>query len=238
MYAIKAEDGYYMRFPEGCYAGESDWDSYLNNADTFFTEEDAQYRIDNFAYGKWKTAKIVPIKMAEEIVDEPKLEPKFLFIANKPDSADYCKGCLMASYSSDCIIENMLSEEQVIKQWTDCLYKNMNLRCNEAEYQFYIFKDGVKVWGEYGSTWDGGERYAINSDLYFENFSLIEAQEKAGIQQIEAMFCKAKAAAELMQNADKAKKEKDRVEAYLKQQEADKERRRLEFEKLKKEFNE
>lgn len=40
----------------------------------------------------------------------------YLLIANKPDSADYCMGCQMESYSGDYIIEHNLTEEALIER--------------------------------------------------------------------------------------------------------------------------
>lgn len=54
----------------------------------------------------------------------------FLFITYKPDSTDYCRGCLMASYSGDHQIYNFLTPEQLVEKWAECLYRNMDLRCS------------------------------------------------------------------------------------------------------------
>ena len=70
---------------------------------------------------------------------------KFLFITYKSDSVDYCRGCVMDRYSSDFVIQNNLDREELIKLWSEYLYKNLNLGISEDEYQFHIFNSGVRV---------------------------------------------------------------------------------------------
>lgn len=78
----------------------------------------------------------------------------FIFIAYKSDSVDYCKGCRMASYSSDFYICDALDEVELIKKWSEYLLKNMELDCNEDGYIFHIFKHGVRVYDcNYPSCW-------------------------------------------------------------------------------------
>lgn len=238
-YAVKAPDGNYMRWPGECGSShtiESGWNSSLDNADLFSSEEDARYRISNMGFGKWEKATVVPVELVDQTEIEPKPAPRFLFVANKPSSSDYCRGCLMASYSSDYIMENMLTAEQLVKQWAECLHRNMNLDCNEAGYEFHIFKDGIKVWNETYSTWDGGQRYEYESDDYYAHYSELEAQEQADQGEINDLHAQAKALAEQMQNGQK-EKERQEAEAKRLKEEADaKERRRKEFERLKEEF--
>ncbi len=59
--------------------------------------------------------------------------PKYLLIAYKESSDDYCKGCHMASYPSDLKIHESENPEEITKilahLWAD------DLRCNETGYE-------------------------------------------------------------------------------------------------------
>lgn len=185
-FAVKAEDGNYMRFPRKFCINytESDWNATsLEDAELFLSEERARDHIQRWGFGKWGRAKCVPILVSfcdqSEIVSKP--TSRFLFIANKPSSVDYCRGRLMAYYDSDYIMENMLTAEKLVMLWAKYIRSNMNLSCNEAGYEIRIFKDGIQVWSQNYSTRDG------DWDL--------EAQELLG-REINDLFQKAKSLAE------------------------------------------
>lgn len=50
-------------------------------------------------------------------------------IAYKPNSDDYCKGCHMASYSSDFICEFGLNQEQIVDKLIELIY----YKCDTGE---------------------------------------------------------------------------------------------------------
>lgn len=160
----------------------------------------------------------------------------FLLIAYKPDSEDYCRGCRMASYSADFETHNMLTADKLTELLAGYLFKNLNLDCNETGYHFYIYKDGIQVWHENYCRWDGAERYVYNTDEYWEHFTELEEREKQDADEINGIYIKAQELAGLKQenkkNADIAKKNADIAMSVA----AEKESRRLEFEKLQKEF--
>lgn len=69
----------------------------------------------------------------------------YALIARKPASSDYCRGCLMASYSGDFILEKEISRESLIRQLTQVLWTNENLDTNEAGYdQIEVLKGWVE----------------------------------------------------------------------------------------------
>lgn len=49
------------------------------------------------------------------------MDKRFIFVAYKPDSEDTCRGCQMASYSSDFIFQPNLTEDEVIEAWAKCV---------------------------------------------------------------------------------------------------------------------
>lgn len=143
---------------------------------------------------------------------------RFILIAYKPRSEDYCKGCLMASYSSDHAVHSALTEEELVQVWSEYLLKNINLDMNESGYDFWIFKDGIQVISESSYCWDGDDDGTIHEQL------------------VEDLRQRAEIVAKIKN--DKINKEKKEAEeaAKLKRDAADKLRRAAEYEKLKKEF--
>jgi hypothetical protein len=162
----------------------------------------------------------------------------FLFIAYKSDSQDYCRNCLMASYHGDFIVENHIDSEKLVEKWSELLYKNLNLGCNESGYKFYIFKNGIKVYDEYRATWDGAEIYGYNTDEYYEHLTDLEEQESKDSLEISEIYTKAKELADIKQNNKILGEKHKENEKRLKRAAEDKEKRRIEFEMLKKEFEE
>ncbi len=68
-YVIKAQDGMYMRWPGengDSHCTDSGWNSSLEDADLFSTEDEALYRIEIYGdFGKWGKAKVVPVMLVE-----------------------------------------------------------------------------------------------------------------------------------------------------------------------------
>jgi hypothetical protein len=160
----------------------------------------------------------------------------YLLIEYKTDSTDYCSGCRMASYSSDHQVHNFLTAEQLVEKWAKYLHRNLNLDCNEAGYEFWIFKNGVMLFKENYTDWDGAERYGYNTDEYYEHIEELEAQEKADLQEISELHHKAKAMAQVMQDKQKQNEKKLTEQKAAEDRTRAKEDRRKEFEKLQQEF--
>lgn len=65
----------------------------------------------------------------------------YFLIANKPDSADYCMGCLMESYPSDYIEEHNLTEEALIERIAELDSKPLGY--GEDGYSFTYMEEPV-----------------------------------------------------------------------------------------------
>jgi len=153
----------------------------------------------------------------------------YLFIAYKPDSDDYCRGCRMASYSADFISANHLAEDQLVSVWADVLFKNLNLDYNEAGYEIQVYDNGVKVW-------DGN--YSCCDSPYDEDMDddEVDKRDREYVERIAPIHDNAVTEAQRLQND---KKEKEALAAAAKRQIDDQamaEQRRQQYEKLKKEF--
>lgn len=149
----------------------------------------------------------------------------YLLVAYKPDSDDYCKGCHMASYSSDFVRHNHLSREELIQKWGELIAKNKQLECNEAGYDFYIYEDGVEVWEEYGATCDKNDPEDVDGVHYDAIRLNIEAIHSEAL----SVGCKL-----VRDKQEREKMEKEIAEAKRLRQE--REQRRQHYETLKKEF--
>lgn len=156
----------------------------------------------------------------------------YIFIAHKPDSEDYCRGCLMARYSGDFVHEQTDDLERLAVLWSECLFKNQTLDCNETGYDVIIYGDGRLAYEQN----DGGFKDAW-VDYDAEDWRKQE-QEQARIQQqvlpeLGQVLERAKLLAgqklSLQQAAKRAKQEREQQEEQA--------RRRAQFEKLRKEFD-
>lgn len=67
---------------------------------------------------------------------------KYLLIAYKPDSADYCRGCHMASYSSDHQQLETDDKSELLDFWAGLLAKELGY--NEEGYEFTLYGDYTK----------------------------------------------------------------------------------------------
>jgi hypothetical protein len=149
---------------------------------------------------------------------------RYILIVYKPSSEDYCRGCLMASYGADHEVFDDLSVDDLVEKWADYIYANMHLGCNEAGYEFWIFRDGIKVIEEsqFCYYYDGEDDEFDDSKVICEIMSIIEtkANELANVYEKDRLAKEKK-----LREDKKAAEEK---EALLKRQAA--------YEKLKKEF--
>jgi hypothetical protein len=113
---------------------------------------------------------------------------RFTFVAYKEDSADYCRNCLMASYESHHVVSTMITEQELIKEWAKCLLMDSNARINERTHDYWIFKNGIKVWEGSSPSWDGEEQYEYNSDEYWSNYNDLEDQKTKDETLINRLF--------------------------------------------------
>lgn len=160
----------------------------------------------------------------------------YLFIAHKPDSADYCRGHLMASYSGCFMVENHLDRDAVIRRWADVMVLNEQLRCGESHYNVYIFRDGVQIVNTDVSpncliSWDGYQLY--DQDEQWEEYSAHEQRDNEDASDIlqAAKTMAARQLAELKEQA--AAKQRQEAEARA---EKERQQRQRQYETLKKEF--
>ena len=127
----------------------------------------------------------------------------------------------MATYQSDHEVYAELTEEELIERWSEYLFKNMNLDCNEDGYTFWIFKDGTQIINQSSTCW-----------LYDEEGN----ENKEEIETTNNLQQKAQTLAKEKNERAKAAKAKAEEEANRKRTEYEKLRRAAEYEKLKKEF--
>lgn len=140
----------------------------------------------------------------------------------------------MASYRSDYIFSNHLDENALVLEWADVLFKNKNLDYSEKGYIVSVFCDGIQVWNDNCSCYDFP---------YFEDKEIEDGYEEsfmscknAAIANIEKIYERAFQAAQILYNNEQERKAKELAANQHTQEAVDKVQRRLEFERLKKEF--
>jgi hypothetical protein len=135
---------------------------------------------------------------------------RFTFVAYKSDSADYCRNCLMANYAADHIVENMLTDKQLIEKWGTCLFRNKNLRINERGYDVWIFKNGIQIWANDCEMWDGEFPYCDANGQYTAEYyakqAEVDAQAEADAKLINRLHNDAQAYAQQLQQEAAKKK--------------------------------
>jgi hypothetical protein len=67
------------------------------------------------------------------------VKPKYILVAYKSDSSDYCRGCHMASYSSDHEIVSTDDRTYVVETYAK--YLSFEPRVNEDIYELTLFCD-------------------------------------------------------------------------------------------------
>lgn len=169
----------------------------------------------------YEEVKVLRAKIAE--LESPR---KYMFVAYKPNSSDYCMGCHMASYSSDFIFKNHLTREELIEEWALVLFKNATLDYNEEGYEFRIFNNGVNVYAEYG----------VCCDLCDRVDNPTEEQERNFTEDIDDIHIKAVQGAKTLCEIDKKQREQEKLEKQAKELLEAQAQRKAQFEKLKQEF--
>lgn len=156
----------------------------------------------------------------------------YTFIAYKPDSDDYCRGCHMCSYASDFISEQRLDREELVREWANVMVKNENTRVSEKGYEVQVYENGILIEDE------------INGQAHYEDFERPDepdsdqAMERydtsmSALAQIEK---EAQALADHLLNAKKQEKAAEEAAKASAAEACEKERRRQQFERLKSEF--
>ena len=91
----------------------------------------------------------------------------YTLIAYKPNSSDRCRGCLMASYSSDFEELTTSNPNEIISRLAEILKRNLQLECNEGGYDpILLFKNGIKLYDSYFPSDDStAEEDALQESL-------------------------------------------------------------------------
>ncbi|MBU9200374.1 hypothetical protein KTD31_03275 [Burkholderia multivorans] len=69
----------------------------------------------------------------------------YTLIAHKPESSDYCRNCLMESYSGDFEMEHSRDLESLAGLWKRCAQKNLSLGRSEAGYDLTLLLNGWPI---------------------------------------------------------------------------------------------
>ncbi|MEX3984114.1 hypothetical protein AB4Y45_34740 [Paraburkholderia sp. EG287A] len=70
---------------------------------------------------------------------------QYTLIAHKPESSDYCMGCLMSSYSGDMEIAYGSSLDELAALATRCSLANLKLDRGEEGYELTLLIDGFPM---------------------------------------------------------------------------------------------
>jgi hypothetical protein len=100
-------------------------------------------------------------------------------IAYKRSSADYCRNCLMASYSSDFDMAVFEHREDVVKWIADIEFRNENLQCGEAGYEIAIIRGEEVCDTEEFDVEEGEEPFPHLTSLYDDARPILNARIKA-----------------------------------------------------------
>ena len=138
----------------------------------------------------------------------------FTLISHKPDSDDYCKGCLMATYTGNLEVFGCIAKEKLISSIIE--YKTRELQYNETGYTFIVttiineelvtFDDFIDSTNNYSNSGnDYSLYYCIKSIIDEINKGIKSVEEKRVLELKEAKekqnkaFEKAREAAELQE---------------------------------------
>ncbi len=167
------------------------------------------------------------------------LESKNIYtlIGYKDDSSDYCRGCHMASYSSEFAFYNNLNPEGLVAQLALLMLGNLRLRINEAGMKFIVLKNGIQLYNEPdsgGFHYDEYNRYSGDEGLEYEEE--IDARREEANFFLTDVLANAKTLAEKRLNeinTEVARIEQAKVEAAKKESD---ESMRVLYESLKNKF--
>lgn len=124
----------------------------------------------------------------------------------------------MATYCGDVIFEPELSKEEVIKNWSRCLLKNLDLEINEAGYEdIRILKNGRSIGG------------LFNDDSAMEEYNLFQ-------KELEDMEREATNDAKTFFVTQKAKEKREEEDRKLQEKQAREEWERAQLKALLKKY--
>jgi hypothetical protein len=156
----------------------------------------------------------------------------YTLIAYKPDSSDYCMGCHMGSYSSDLEMKNRLEEDELLEMWSNLKSKYTFMGPNEAGYEFVLMKGKYIIFDEIGGMADHYYEYL---DDFEEDEGANEAYE-ADQKWFKEFSAKLETATQEKIAAEKQRRSDKEQAKRAEKEEKEKQRRKVEFEKLKEEF--
>jgi len=139
----------------------------------------------------------------------------YTILAYKPDSDDYCMGCVRARYSADFEYRCTESREEAVKFIIEKLKANKKMEFNESGYEITILINGKEVdsgtWLDETETWDYSDKETAQSMMQ-------EAEAMLGSEEADAK-AKAEAAEEAQKAADKVRKAQEKEENDAKEYE-------------------
>lgn len=140
----------------------------------------------------------------------------YTLIAYKPNSDSYCRGCLMASYSSNFSLAYNLNRDSLIESLTLLLVYNKNLEVNEDRYNFIILDDNRKLYDTIQNCTDASD------------------EDRDVIKEVLNQADRIASSMVLAEKIEKAQREEREKQRAAKQAE---ESRRILYEQLKAEFD-
>ena len=99
---------------------------------------------------------------------------KYLLVAEKPTSHDYCRGCHMATYNSDIIRESFDNQDELIERLAEL--ENIDLGPSEAGYDFTLHISGEE--NPYDKRWEIQKLAETRSKEYAEEKSVLRIREQ------------------------------------------------------------
>jgi len=154
----------------------------------------------------------------------------YCLYAYKPSSADYCRGCHMASYTSEFISEENITEEALLEQLVKIYKYNHDLESGEDGYE------NIRILvGECDGEYDFDEpsthpKYRLmNADIFSTSYYYLEPELKELYNKMDAILV-----AEQEAKAEKARLAQIEFERQVAKNREAKEL--AEFERLSKKF--
>lgn len=142
----------------------------------------------------------------------------YTLIAYKENSSDYCRGCLMDSYSSDFEAWTGAEAEELAERWAKLRDRNRNMRHGESGFDFLLFIDGVPA--PYGDVQECDKGEGVREALWARqeelepHFDYIKALTDSKLEAMDNR--RALEAAEAARKAQLAKEEAERKAAAAK----------------------
>ena len=150
-------------------------------------------------------------------------------IAYKSNGANYCRGCLMESWGSDFEFYSTDNKHNLISNLQPLILSNMkNAERDEGgEYDFYLQFDGYTINANNYPTFD------VPHDVYQEKYESLDSKYEEIAREI---LVTATTNALKMFNNEKEQKRLEEAERQRQTEERKKENDRLEYERLRKQF--